>query len=832
MADIINYDPNTGRKLNPGESVVDKATGKTVTQGTEFGSTTSTVTSTPVSTTKTQPSGSIAPTTGTVNTGGTNGNIGLLNTSTEAIINYDPNTGRKLNPGESVVDNATGKTVTQGTAFGSTQETPATPATQTTTSTTASAPIVASSQIKNYLASMNYPSDPTTVATLAKQYGITNWTGSDNQSNALVWAMKNGASATQYPGYVQENAPTAPVTPVAPVVPATPATRPSDGFLGFVNGKVQTFSTEEAAQQAGATRIQPNFQYGLSTTPTTPTTSNYTGASIVDYLSSVGKASDYNSRAALAKQNGISNYTGTAAQNTQLLNLLKNPNYQPIDTNNASTLVSSPIPNTSNVTPTVSNSTSKVVTGQYQGQNIYSGSDIDVQNQMKAIDAQMSNSGAGTSVQASQSVTGASQTVVTPQDEAQKQADIAKVLTEIQNRVNAGTIDSSTLSPEIQNLIALGQQSGTVTGSTDADYYAKLLAENKAEMASIKNATTGSTGYQALIDMINQQSGLDTAGTLAKYQSQYNVQGISDQVSAQNQKVQALQADIGQLQASQASEVENARTRLSSMESISSDINEINYKYGLQIAKKTASMTAEAALAQVYQGNLEQANKMVDTAVSAYTADKKAEVDKFDNLYSVYGSWISDLNTEEKQILENAHQAAKDTLAAAEEDTTAVMKMMIDPDYAQAGISISDTLEQAIAKAAVWTANHPEVATTNLPNSYDEWSLAGGEAGTGYSYSDWLLQKQSTPQISTAQSSAATLGESLKGDDKKVSSDGYSQMYSLFKSQGGGTLQNFYAMFPMSVWMNQGEINSWNNFVSTNQLGGSSDPIDNFINGL
>ena len=35
MAQIL-YDPNTGRKLNPGESVVDKATGKTVTQGTQW----------------------------------------------------------------------------------------------------------------------------------------------------------------------------------------------------------------------------------------------------------------------------------------------------------------------------------------------------------------------------------------------------------------------------------------------------------------------------------------------------------------------------------------------------------------------------------------------------------------------------------------------------------------------------------------------------------------------------------------------------------------------------------------------------------------------------
>lgn len=45
--------------------------------------------------------------------------------------------------------------------------------------------------------------------------------------------------------------------------------------------------------------------------------------SIVDYLNSQGKASDYNTRAGLAGQYGISGYSGTAEQNTALLNALR-----------------------------------------------------------------------------------------------------------------------------------------------------------------------------------------------------------------------------------------------------------------------------------------------------------------------------------------------------------------------------------------------------------------------------------------------------------------------------------------------------------------------------
>ena len=51
---------------------------------------------------------------------------------------------------------------------------------------------------------------------------------------------------------------------------------------------------------------------------------NYTGFSIVDALKEIGIDSSYQYRARLAKVNDISNYHGTAEQNTRMLKLLKN----------------------------------------------------------------------------------------------------------------------------------------------------------------------------------------------------------------------------------------------------------------------------------------------------------------------------------------------------------------------------------------------------------------------------------------------------------------------------------------------------------------------------
>ena len=76
---------------------------------------------------------------------------------------------------------------------------------------------------------------------------------------------------------------------------------------------IQQMTPEQQAmfQESG---LGQGGQYGQS---------SYTGPSVVDYLKSVNQPSDYASRAKMAQQLGIQNYTGTAEQNTQMLNTLR-----------------------------------------------------------------------------------------------------------------------------------------------------------------------------------------------------------------------------------------------------------------------------------------------------------------------------------------------------------------------------------------------------------------------------------------------------------------------------------------------------------------------------
>ena len=81
---------------------------------------------------------------------------------------------------------------------------------------------------------------------------------------------------------------------------------------------IPTIAPKEEPKVEEVIKEEPKAGVTVTVPPT-----GYTGPSIVDYLTSIGQAGDYSSRAKLATEKGILKYTGTAEQNTALLNLLR-----------------------------------------------------------------------------------------------------------------------------------------------------------------------------------------------------------------------------------------------------------------------------------------------------------------------------------------------------------------------------------------------------------------------------------------------------------------------------------------------------------------------------
>lgn len=122
--------------------------------------------------------------------------------------------------------------------------------------------------------------------------------------------------------------------------------------------KATTPTQQTAPTQQPPAGFNPVTTGGDISKAPAPVSSN--SGSIVDYLNSKGQASDYGSRSGLATKYGIQGYTGSAEQNTALLNALRNGAPQ-------SSQTTSNIQNTQSSTPTTthasqSNSTPSTTT--------------------------------------------------------------------------------------------------------------------------------------------------------------------------------------------------------------------------------------------------------------------------------------------------------------------------------------------------------------------------------------------------------------------------------------------------------------------------------------
>ena len=134
-----------------------------------------------------------------------------------------------------------------------------------------------------------------------------------------------------------------------PLTNIQPSPQLGGGFTAQAGGQpIQTQGTQPPVQPQQQSIQQPQQPIQPQQAPQTPQSppqapqtaqnlqqpilpiGSYSGVSIVDYLNSTGQVSDFASRQRLAQQFGIQNYVGSAEQNTQLLNLLKQQQPAPI----------------------------------------------------------------------------------------------------------------------------------------------------------------------------------------------------------------------------------------------------------------------------------------------------------------------------------------------------------------------------------------------------------------------------------------------------------------------------------------------------------------------
>lgn len=103
----------------------------------------------------------------------------------------------------------------------------------------------------------------------------------------------------------------------------------TESIIDTVNKNTNNISNQISSVSSKVNTVVNNTTVKNTTTKTTPKVTyfkaitSYKGNSIVDALKKRGVNSSFAYRKKIAQANGIKNYTGTASQNTKLLNLMK-----------------------------------------------------------------------------------------------------------------------------------------------------------------------------------------------------------------------------------------------------------------------------------------------------------------------------------------------------------------------------------------------------------------------------------------------------------------------------------------------------------------------------
>ena len=177
--------------------------------------------------------------------------------------------------------------------------------------------------IVDYLNSKGIDSSTTNRKKLAKEYGISGYDLSIAKNLELLNAMRNGKK---------------PATSTPTPSPEKPKTNEYKGnsIVDYLNSKkidASFANRKKLANQYGIknytgtsaqnTQLLNKMRNGAAPKPTSKPKGDQKTSSIVDYLNSIKVDASFANRKKLAAKYGIKNYTGTASQNNQLLKKMR-----------------------------------------------------------------------------------------------------------------------------------------------------------------------------------------------------------------------------------------------------------------------------------------------------------------------------------------------------------------------------------------------------------------------------------------------------------------------------------------------------------------------------
>jgi hypothetical protein len=353
-------------------------------------------------------------------------------------------------------------------------------------------------------------------------------------------------------------------------------------------------------------------------------------------------------------------------------------------------------------------------------------------------------------------------------------------------------------------------QSTTDYWKTYYENQQKLADQQKAEMEA--KTKEFETEKQSWLDKAKSAFGLTQE---EKATQEYEELGIKPAEYFAEKKADI--AEMESLYASYNAKVAERDTKVAEVDNIGMPQNwtddrkiVIQNKYNAELNLMAAGINSKAAIMEAKQGRFEEARSFVNEAVSAYVADMKFQYAQYQDFVEMNQEFLDSLGADYKDTLNKIDSALLQKIQLTEQEKTKVMELSVN--YPNAGITINDSYNEALAKTSRFEATQPEETTeftTTQKLALEQAGLTGAARQTQLDY----LQNQGL--LGGTAGTEAEFTEKVNriqvfmnariGTDNLISAETYNEANKLWMTLGG-TKSDWITYFPPESFMRTSEI--------------------------
>lgn len=276
---------------------------------------------------------------------------------------------------------------------------------------------------------------------------------------------------------------------------------------------------------------------------------------------------------------------------------------------------------------------------------------------------------------------------------------------------SAGAITTGINTPQIPTTTPTagnisGASAGTASLGTFFDTLVKQNEENarqRAEAEKTRQAETQST----LSKLMSSITSPAAARTAAQAETGITPANYFAEEKAKIEEIGKLTEEYNSVKAARDAQIAGTQDKLASMNFINNQTAQIERNAAPRLNELSANINSKAAVLQALQGRFNEAQTYVNQAVQDATANTKYQMDLFNTFYQINQDSIDRLDTIYQDAFKTKMSLAQTAYEQDVKSKTDIGNLMIKNP--QAGISMTDTLEQAYAKIGLKPATSSQI---------------------------------------------------------------------------------------------------------------------------